>query len=96
MQKNKGKRKENILKKNMYIICVQKETNDKKNEGKIIKKGKKICKRIKKKEYIVKLQKFAKERQLLKRMAKNENTKKRKLRTIIMDVCVKRATRSRG
>ncbi len=28
-------------------------------------------------------------------MAKNENTKKRKLRTIIMDVCVKRATRSR-
>ncbi len=29
-------------------------------------------------------------------MAKNENTKKRKIRTIIMDVCVKRATRSRG
>ncbi len=25
----------------MYLICVQKETNDKNNKGKIIKKGKK-------------------------------------------------------
>ncbi len=28
-------------KKNMYIICVQKETNDKKNKGKNNKKSKK-------------------------------------------------------